>query len=217
MSHTFADFVPYINTVYCIGRNYAEHISEMASERPAEPVVFLKPNSSLLFAGQGKIVLPAYSRNVHYETELVLLIGQDADAVSSEDTLPLVAACAVGLDLTARDTQAVAKEKGLPWTKAKGFKTAACVSDFVAADRLDIADCAFTLHQNGSLKQQGQTRDMLFGAADILVFLAATYGLRRGDLVYTGTPAGVGALVSGDVLDLDLAGLVQARFEVLSA
>lgn len=214
MSQPFEHYVPRINTVYCIGRNYAEHISEMAAERPAEPVVFLKPNSSLLFAGQGGIVLPAYSGNVHYETELVLLIGQDADAVPPDAALSLVAACAVGLDLTARDTQAAVKEKGLPWTKAKGFKTAACVSDFVAADRLDISDCGFTLHQNGSLKQHGQTRDMLFGAAEILCFLAATYGLRRGDLVYTGTPSGVGALASGDVLDLDLAGLVQARFMV---
>lgn len=215
MSKPYSDFVSRINTVYCIGRNYAEHIHEMASERPSEPVVFLKPNSSVLHANQGAIVLPPYSRNVHYETELVLLIGADAEQLQPEQALSVVAACAVGLDLTARDTQSVAKEKGLPWTKAKGFKTAACVSEFIDAASLnDIQDCEFTMHQNGSLKQHGHSRDMLFSVSEILCFLAATYGLRRGDLVYTGTPVGVGALTAGDVLELDLQGLVQARFTV---
>lgn len=215
MPQPFTDFVPFINTVYCIGRNYAEHVSEMASERPSEPVVFLKPNSSVLHAGQGEIMLPQYSSNVHYEAELVLLIGEDADQLQPEHALSIVTACAVGLDLTARDAQEVAKEKGLPWTKAKGFKTAACVSDFIDSGCLnDIQNCEFTFYQNGSLKQHGHSRDMLFSVREILCFLAEIYGLRRGDLVYTGTPAGVGQLSAGDVLELDLQGLVQAKFTV---
>lgn len=202
------------NTIYCIGRNYAEHIAELNNEKPSEPVVFLKPNSSILPKNQA-IVLPAFSQNVHYETELVLQIGRDADALVPHDALSCVSAVAVGLDLTARDVQDTAKNKGLPWTKAKGFKGAACVSDFIDVAALPNLQAArFTMHQNGELKQQGHTADMIFSIAEILCFLAEIYGLRQGDWVFTGTPAGVGQLHRGDVLTLDLQGLVQARFNV---
>ena len=119
------------------------------------------------------------------------------------------------MDLTARDVQSRLKEKGLPWTKAKGFRGAACVSDFIAADKLaEPQDCAFTFQVNGETRQQGQTSLMIYPISAILRELAESYGLKTGDVVFTGTPAGVGELHSGDKLALDLAGLVQAEFEV---
>lgn len=202
------------NNIFCIGRNYAAHISELGNEKPAAPLVFLKPNSSLL-QGPAKLMLPADAHNVHYETELVLLIGRAADELTPQTALDVVAGLAVGLDLTERGWQRQAQEKGLPWTRAKGFKHAACVSEFVAADALDeVGEHGFSLHLNGRLQQQGSLKNMIFPLEEILCTLARDYGLNEGDLVFTGTPEGVGALVAGDVLELDLVAKVQTRFEV---
>ena len=203
-----------VNNIFCIGRNYVDHIAELKNETPTEPVVFMKPNNSILHQGAA-IELPAYSASVHYECELVLLIGEDADGIDAENPLKIIAGYGVGLDLTARDVQGRLKEKGLPWTKAKGFRGAACVSDFVAASALsNPQDCTFSLHINGVLRQQGQTSHMIYPLAAILQELATSYGLKAGDVVFTGTPAGVGELYAGDVLQLDLAQLVQAQFTV---
>ncbi|MDO4794585.1 MAG: fumarylacetoacetate hydrolase family protein [Brachymonas sp.] len=203
-----------VNNIYCIGRNYVDHVAELKNEMPEELVVFMKPNNSLLPSG-GTIHLPAYSQSVHYECELLLLIGRDSDAASIENPLDCVAAYGVGLDLTARDVQIRLKEKGLPWTKAKGFRGAACVSDFVPARQIsDPQNCEFTLHINGELRQHGRCMHMIHSLPDILRELADTYGLCAGDVVFTGTPAGVGLLHAGDRLLLDLAGQVQATFNV---
>lgn len=201
------------NTLFCIGRNYAEHAAELGNAVPAEPMVFLKPNSSLAFHND-TVRLPAYSQDVHYETELLLLIGEDADELSPENALNVVAGYGVGLDLTARDIQSQAKQAGTPWLKAKGFKGAACVSPFVSAQRAGkVDDLYFSMRLNGEEKQHGYAGDMVFSPVRLLCELAQNYGLHRGDVVFTGTPAGVGALKSGDVAELDLGGLVQARFE----
>ena len=215
MTHVyFQQQVVRVNNIYGIGRNYVDHIAELQNETPSEPVVFLKPNSSIVRQG-GTIRLPAYSQSVHYECELVLLIGQDADEVPAADIMRIVAGYGIGLDLTARDVQNQLKAKGLPWTKAKGFRGAACVSDFIAASQLPQAqNCEFTLHINGELRQHGQTELMIYPIASILQELANSYGLQAGDVIFTGTPAGVGALHSGDVLALDLAGLAQAQFTI---
>lgn len=203
-----------VNNIYCIGRNYVDHIAELKNETPTEPVVFMKPNNSILADG-GIINLPPYSRSVHYECELVVLVGRDSDGLGDEDLCGIIAGFGVGLDLTARDIQGRLKEKGLPWTKAKGFRGAACLSDFVAAAALpQPQDCTFTLSVNGGLRQKGQTSHMIYPIAAILRELAESYGLKAGDVVFTGTPAGVGELHSGDKLELDLAGVVQARFDV---
>lgn len=203
-----------VNNIYCIGRNYVDHIAELNNETPTEPVVFMKPNNSIL-AGGGTIRLPHYSQSVHYECELVLYIGRDSDGLDDTELMSIVAGYAVGLDLTARDVQGRLKEKGLPWMKAKGFRGAACLSDFIDAGRLpEPQNCTFTLAVNGSIRQKGQTSHMIYPIAAILRELAGSYGLKAGDVVFTGTPAGVGGLHSGDRLDLDLAGLVQARFDV---
>ncbi|MDO5686992.1 MAG: fumarylacetoacetate hydrolase family protein [Neisseria sp.] len=203
-----------VTNIFCIGRNYAEHIAELQHSRDQEMPVFLKPTSALL-RGENTIRLPEYSNNVHYECELVLLIGQDAAQLNRDQALACVAGYGIGLDLTARDVQNIAKEKGLPWLKAKGFRHAACVSDFVAPQALpEIGDVHFTLDVNGEIRQRGHTADMLYDVPEILVFLAHTYGLQAGDIVFTGTPQGVGALHAGDVLTLDLNGVIGTHFKV---
>ncbi|MGF6147426.1 2-keto-4-pentenoate hydratase/2-oxohepta-3-ene-1,7-dioic acid hydratase (catechol pathway) [Kingella potus] len=200
-----------VNNIFCIGRNYAAHAAELGNEKPAAPVVFLKPNSALNTAPQ--VRLPAGAGNVHYETELVLLIGKAAAA--PENIADAVAGCAVGLDLTERGWQRQAQEKGLPWTRAKGFPQAACVSDFVGAQALAaVRERGFSMRLNGRERQHGRLENMIFPLETLLRTLAADYGLHEGDLVFTGTPEGVGALAAGDVLELDLAGLVSARFEI---
>ena len=158
MSHIFLNGQAIrTNNIFCIGRNYVAHIAELGNETPSEPLVFLKPNSAILNSG-GEIRLPSFSGNVHYEAELVLLIGGDAEGLAEGRELDIVAGYAVGLDLTARDIQDELKSKGWPWTKAKGFKGAACMSAFVPAARLpDPMHCTFDFYINGELRQHGDT------------------------------------------------------------
>lgn len=201
-----------VNSIFCVGRNYVAHIEELKNEKPSEPLIFLKPNQALQC--EQSIILPAYSQNIHYEAELVLLIGKDCDALNPESALDAVLGYGVGLDLTARDIQDEIKKKGLPWTKAKAFKQSACVSVFKDKKHFPQEALYFSLHINQTLKQQGDTRYMIFNIPYLLCYLAQHYGLRAGDLIFTGTPEGVGALHSGDTLHLDLNGIIQAEFKI---
>lgn len=203
-----------VNNIFCIGRNYAAHIAELGNAVPQEPLIFFKPNSSLLT--QDRISLPPFSRNIHYETEIVLLMGDVSGSLNPQNAWDSVAGIGIGLDLTARDIQAAAKAQGLPWARAKGFKHAACVSQFTAPSALPDRDhICFSLHHNGRHAQQGDSRLMLYPVPQLLHTLHQDYGLQNGDLVFTGTPEGVGALQSGDILELDLQeGLLNCRFEV---
>lgn len=203
-----------VNNIFCIGRNYAAHIAELGNAVPQELLIFFKPNSSLLT--QGRISLPPFSRNIHYETEIVLLMGDVSGSLNPQNAWNSVAGVGIGLDLTARDIQAAAKAQGLPWARAKGFKHAAYVSQFTAPSALpDRNHICFSLHHNGRYAQQGDSRLMLYPVPQLLHTLHQDYGLQNGDLVFTGTPEGVGALQSGDILELDLQeGLLNCRFEV---
>ena len=204
-----------VGNVFCIGRNYAAHAAELGNAvETEEPMVFLKPTSSVLKVGE-PLRLPAWSQDVHHEAELVLLIGRDARDIGPERALSVVAGYGIGLDLTARDVQAQAKQKGHPWTKSKGFPGAACISDFVPAD--DVAGASrfrFSLTVNGTVRQSGDTDLMLFPLPVLVSYLSRQYGLSAGDMIYTGTPAGVGPLQAGDCLLLTLDGLIEARFKV---
>lgn len=203
-----------VSNIFCIGRNYAAHVAELGNRPEPEPLVFLKPTSALLADG-GCIVLPEYSHDVHHETEVVVLIGRDARHIGEADALEHVAGYGIGLDLTARDTQNMLKARGMPWTKAKGFATAACVSAFVPADAVaDPQALTFSLTVNGERRQHGDTARMLFPLAQLISFLSCHYGLSAGDLIYTGTPEGVARLHSGDALALSLDGLLHASFTV---
>jgi len=203
-----------VGNIFCIGRNYAAHVAELGNQQEEEPLVFLKPTSALTLSGQD-IVLPAYSADVHHECELVLLIGKGGQDIPLADALSHIAGLGVGLDLTARDVQSEAKNGGKPWTKAKGFRHAACVSDFVMTDAVD-ADKPFTfsLQVNGTIRQRGDTSLLLFSLATIISYLSQVYGLSDGDLIYTGTPQGVAALQPRDVVQAQLDGLVTADWTV---
>lgn len=183
-----------INNIYCIGRSYAEHISELGNTPTGEPVVFLKPTTALTTANT--LTLPSFSNDIHHEVELVLYIGQDVadDAVA---TVECVQAYGVGLDLTARDIQAKLKEKGLPWTLAKGFKDAAWLSPLTLGTP-DV--CELFLSVNDEVRQHDTTDKMIFDIAYQLDYLHRYFGLRAGDLIYTGTPKGVGKLTAGDTM-----------------
>jgi 2-keto-4-pentenoate hydratase/2-oxohepta-3-ene-1,7-dioic acid hydratase in catechol pathway len=204
-----------VASIFCVGRNYAGHIAELGNVQEDMPVVFLKPLGALLADG-ANFTLPSYSSDVHHECELVLLMGQDADRLTPEQALAAVAGYGVGLDMTARDVQTLLKQKGHPWTRGKGFRGAACVSSFVAASRVsDPARLRFSLTVNGEVRQSGDTAMMLLGVAQLVSWLSQEYGLQAGDLIYTGTPAGVAAVHAGDVMQVELAGLVSASWKVV--
>ncbi|KUM02887.1 fumarylacetoacetate hydrolase family protein [Chromobacterium subtsugae] len=203
-----------VENIFCIGRNYAAHAAELGNPVESEPLVFLKPTSALLDESS-PIHLPEYSDDVHHECELVVLIGKGGGDIAPEQALSHVAGYGVGLDLTARDAQSAAKSKGHPWTKAKGFRGAACLSALVPAERVaDPQRLQFELRVNGQLRQAGDTGMMLFTVAQQISYLSRTYGLSAGDLIYTGTPEGVARIRSGDELDLSLHGQVSAHWKV---
>lgn len=203
-----------VGNVFCVGRNYAAHIAELGNRPEQAPLVFLKPTSALLNAGT-PIVLPAFSNDVHYEAELVLLIGQGGKHIAQENALDHVAACGLGLDLTARDVQSKAKAGGLPWLLAKGFDGAACVSGFVPLRNVGpLESFEFEMHLNGQRKQHGLVKNMLFSIPYLVHYLSTVFTLQAGDLIFTGTPEGVGPLVQGDKVRLSAQGLLACEFQV---
>lgn len=191
-------------SIYCIGRNYANHIEEMKSEQTEDPVVFLKPRSSLIFNGD-TILLPKQSLNVHHEVELVLLIGSQIKNVPLEDSLQYILAIAVGIDVTARDIQSEAKKKGLPWTLAKGFDRFAPVGNFFDfSPDIDIQNLDIQVSVNNEIRQKGSTSNMLFSAAEIISYLSHQFTLCPGDLIFTGTPEGVSPITDGDTVEASI-------------
>lgn len=203
-----------VANIFCIGRNYAAHAAELGNAVEPEPVVFLKPTSAL--RGEGApLALPDFSQDVHHEVELVALIGRGGKHIDRASALSHIAGYAVGLDLTARDLQAEAKRKGLPWTLAKGFDGSACVSRFVPAAAIPYpGEATFSLDVNGERRQGGDCSLMLHDLPALIAYLSNRFTLQAGDLVFTGTPAGVAALQPGDALALKLGGLVDAAFTV---
>ena len=186
--------------IVCLGRNYVDHIKELGNEIPSSPVIFIKPSTSILPDG-GSIVIPEYSTDCHYEVELAVLIGKTGKNISEEVAFDHVAGYGVAIDLTLRDVQSRHKEKGLPWEIAKGFDTACPLSDFVPADLVpDPGNLAITLSVNGDLRQNGNTGMMMRNIAQIIAEFSAIFTLEEGDVLLTGTPAGVGRIVTGDIL-----------------
>ena len=198
----------------CIGRNYAAHAAEMKSPVPVTPMVFLKPASALVSSG-GSIVLPKESSDVHHEVELVALIGLGGKNIREHEALNHVAGFAAGLDMTARDIQAAAKSKGHPWTVSKGFDSFAPLGNFEPTQAAgDPQDLTIELHINGELRQQGKTADMIFPVARLIAYCSSIMTLEPGDLIFTGTPEGVGPVAEGDVLEASVSGLPALKVTV---
>lgn len=187
--------------IFAIGRNYAEHIKELNNERPDEPVIFTKPDTALLRAN-APFYYPDFSNDIHHEVELVLRINKEGKNIQEKYSSKYYDAIGLGIDFTARDLQQKAKEKGLPWDIAKGFNGSAPISDkFIpVADIQDLKNINFSLTVNGELRQQGNTSLMLFSFDYIISYLSKFFTLRAGDLIFTGTPKGVGPVKVGDRL-----------------
>ena len=190
-----------VGKIVCVGRNYAEHAKELGNEVPEKPVVFLKPASALIHSGE-KIIYPTFSKDMHHEVELVLLIGKkvkDANKTEAEDA---IIGYGVGLDMTLRDIQNELKKKGHPWTIAKCFDTSAVVSDFILKSDYNLTlDEEISLSVNGQIRQKEKLNKMLFKPGEIVEYISSLMRcLEEGDLVYTGTPAGVGKVEVGDRL-----------------
>ena len=191
----------------CIAKNYARHAAEMKSTVPQQPVVFLKPRTSLIGNGEA-IVLPALCDEVHHEVELVALIGRHGKNIPESEALSYVAGYAVGLDMTARDLQAQAKDAGHPWAVAKGFDTFAPLGSF--APHQDIAaphDLMLTLTINGDVRQHASTGNMVFSIPQLISYCSRVFTLEPGDCFFTGTPEGVGPVHEGDHLVATCSGL----------
>lgn len=200
--------------IFCIGRNYAEHIEELSNERPGEPVIFTKPDTALLRSGDA-FYYPDFSQDVHHEVEIVLKISKTGKNISAQFAPNYYDELAVGIDFTARDIQSKLKAKGLPWDLAKGFDGSAPVSGFVAKTRFaDVKNLTFGLHVNGQERQRGNTSMMLWDFDAQIAFLSRYFTLRQGDLLFTGTPAGVAGVQVGDRLTAFIEGETLLEFDV---
>jgi 5-carboxymethyl-2-hydroxymuconate isomerase len=189
-----------IGKIVCLARNYAEHAKELGNETPTAPVLFMKPASSVISDGEA-VRIPAYSQECHYEVELAVLIGKQARNVSAEEALEHVAGYGVSIDMTLRDVQNQLKSKGLPWEIAKGFDTACPLSDFVPAGAVpDPHALNLKLAVNGEGRQDGWSSDMINRIPQIIAHISGIFTLDPGDVILTGTPAGVGQVRAGDVM-----------------
>lgn len=203
-----------IGKILCIGRNYAEHIKELGNPTPEAPVIFIKPASSVIGEGEA-IVIPSDSHDCHHEAELGLLIGRKGKDIPVDRAMDYIAGYGVGIDLTLRDVQGELKKKGLPWEIAKGFDTSCPLSAFVEASQVaDPQNLKIRLTVNGEIRQDGNTSMMIHRIPAIISHMSRNFTLDPGDVILTGTPAGVGRIVSGDTLAAEIPGVATLRVSV---
>ncbi len=190
--------------IICIGRNYSEHIEELQNERPEEPVVFIKPDSAVLPKEQD-FYIPEFTGEVHYELEVLVKIKKVGKHIEPNFAPNYYDEIGLGIDFTARDLQASLKSKGLPWEKAKGFDGSAVIGRWVPKTKYkDINSIAFTLYKNGEAVQEGNTSLMLWKIDEIISYVSKYFMLKKGDVIFTGTPAGVGKIQANDYLSATL-------------
>ena len=192
--------------VLCIGRNYKEHISELHHTVPSEPVFFMKPDTSILTRNR-PFFLPDYGSSIHYEVELVLRICKVGKNIQKRFAATYYDAIGIGLDFTARDIQTKCKKEGLPWLIAKGFDNAAPLGKFIEKSEIkNIHDIHFHLEKNGEIVQKASSSEMIFSFEDIIAYISKFITLKTGDLIFTGTPSGVGPVIIGDRLEAFIEG-----------
>jgi 2-keto-4-pentenoate hydratase/2-oxohepta-3-ene-1,7-dioic acid hydratase in catechol pathway len=200
--------------IICIGRNYSEHAKEMKSEVPSEPVFFLKPDTALVKDNQA-FYYPDFSKEIHHEIELVVKITKPGKNIQVQFAPKYYDEITVGIDFTARDLQAQCKSKGLPWEKAKAFDNSAPIGKFINKTKFKVLDkLNFKLEINGKQVQKGCTSDMIFSIDTIIAYVSQFITLKTGDLIFTGTPSGVGPVAIGDKLDCFLEEEKLLSFEI---
>ncbi|KUY19571.1 2-hydroxyhepta-2,4-diene-1,7-dioate isomerase [Elizabethkingia miricola] len=185
--------------IICVGRNYTEHAKELKNEIPTEPVLFIKPDTSVLKGSD--FYIPEFSNDIHYELELVIKISKGGKYIQEENAAKHYEQIGLGIDFTARDLQSKLKEKGLPWEKAKGFDGSAVVSEFFPVENFNAEEIHFELKKNNQTVQKGNSKDMIFDINKLIANISQYFTLRVGDLIFTGTPAGVGKVEENDILD----------------
>lgn len=200
--------------IICVGKNYQKHIQEMKGERPASPVLFLKPDSAIILKNN-PFIIPKFSTEVHYELELIIKIKKVGRYIDPPFAHTYYDQVGLGIDFTARDIQADCKAKGLPWEKAKAFDGSAFVGDFVDKSSLgDVQNLDFRLYKNETLVQDGNTSDMLYKIDELICYISTFFTLKIGDIIFTGTPEGVGAVAPRDVLRGELADKTSFSLDV---
>jgi 5-carboxymethyl-2-hydroxymuconate isomerase len=198
-----------IGKILCVGRNYAEHVKELGNEIPEKPVLFLKPTSALIYSGD-EIIHPDYGNELHHEVELVLLIGETVKKANKVQSEKAIIGYGVGLDMTLRDVQNELKKKGNPWTLAKCFDTSAVISDFILKKDYQLKlDEKLELKVNDVVKQSDNLKNMIFSPAEIVEYISSVITLEKGDLIFTGTPAGVSKVNRGDKLEAKLGEIAE--------
>jgi fumarylpyruvate hydrolase len=204
-----------VRRVYCVGRNYAEHVKEMGNDLRDPPFFFEKPADAIVI-DNAPIAYPPQTHDFHHEIELVVAIGKDGIDLSPESALEHVYGYSIGLDMTRRDLQAEAKKQGRPWTMAKGFDQSAPIGQIVPASAIGHPKSgAITLTVNGTLRQSGDLAEQIWSVPETIAFLSRFVALKAGDLVMTGTPAGVSAVVRGDVLEGSIDGIGTIKAEII--
>lgn len=199
--------------IICIGRNYADHAKELNNPIPDEPVIFMKPDTALLPEGK-PFFIPEFTQDVHHELELVIRINRVGKYIEPKFAHKYYAELGLGIDFTARDLQQDCKINGLPWEKAKAFDGSAPIGSFVNKEEVDLTNATLKLEKNGEVVQEGNTKDMLFPVDEIIAQVSKYVTLKVGDLIYTGTPAGVGPVKPGDELTGYLNNQVLLRVSV---
>ncbi|WP_348824565.1 fumarylacetoacetate hydrolase family protein [Flavobacterium aestuarii] len=200
--------------IICVGRNYASHIEELKNEKPSEPVVFLKPDSAILLK-QHPFVIPEFSEDVHHEIELIVKISKVGKYIEPKFAHKYYDEISVGIDFTARDLQAKLKEKGLPWEKAKAFDGSAVIGEFLPKSQfVSLENVTFELRNNNISVQKGNSNRMLWNINELVSYVSQFFTLKIGDIIFTGTPEGVAAVKSNDVLEGFLEGQKLFRIQV---
>jgi len=187
-------------TIYCIGRNYAEHARELNNPVPTEPIIFSKPATAALRENKA-FYLPDFSQNVHYEVEVLLKVGKPGRRISEDKALEHISHIGLGIDFTARDIQDRCKAKGHPWEIAKAFDHSAVIGDWISREELPAGSIRFSLLKNKQTVQQGDTDDLIFPFERLISVISGYFTLMQGDIIFTGTPEGVGQVHEGDLLE----------------
>lgn len=203
--------------IVCVGRNYAKHAKELGNAIPVEPLIFLKPTSAYLWqSSEASIKIPEASSSLHHEVELGVVIGSDVKNVKPEDVMECIAGYVLALDMTARDLQEKAKQRGEPWTISKGFDTSCPISDFILLQDIpDHTNVSLWCSVNGTVRQRGTTSDMIFSIETLVSYISSIMTLNPGDVVLTGTPEGVGPVVKGDIIRAGIGDDQLMQFSVL--